>query len=258
MQHRGDAQRRDLRGLPVTPSAVARINGESRDTGCGISSVLSIDVWSLLWFLLFSKFRSVAKQLDTLREYYQKLLVWEKVEACELVADWPQAAADSVESDIRRACEAVRITVGHIALRDGSENQAIGNQMADHFRALIAPALSEWELIACSGAGYPDLMLSKGEIAVAVEVKATSEWNEKDSNRIVLTSSSKKLRTRFKPPIYHLLVTLQYALVGSFRACIHKVRLDFLAPSTFVNIRLEGSVSQKLLSEASHRTTFME
>lgn len=198
------------------------------------------------------------KQLDTLKDYYGKLLAWEGATPCELIAEWPQWAADSIESDIRQAFAVAPMKGTRFALKAGSENQSIGNQMALYFLSVMGPALADWKLSNCPGSGYPDLMLSTGDCTVAVEIKATSEWSAKDRNRIVLTSSSKKLRARFRPPVHHLLVTVQYAKVGPDEASVLRLRLDFLCPATLVNIRFEGSVSQKLLSEASHRTAFME
>jgi hypothetical protein len=36
---------------------------------------------------------------------------------------------------------------------------------------------------------------------------------------------------------------------------ISSLRLDFIGPNTQVNIRLEASVSHRLLAEATHRST---
>jgi hypothetical protein len=83
------------------------------------------------------------------------------------------------------------------------------------------------------------------------ELKATSDWNPNDSNRRVLTSSSQKLRRHFRHPINHLLATVVYHQeAGVFR--LESVRLDYLNPDTEVSIRLEGSVSHKLLAESNH------
>lgn len=82
-------------------------------------------------------------------------------------------------------------------------------------------------------------------------MKATSDWNAQDSNRRVLTSSSEKLRAQFEAPIFHLLCTAMYAYEEN-GARIGCVRLDFLEPSSPVNVRLEASVSHKLLTNGTH------
>ncbi len=101
------------------------------------------------------------------------------------------------------------------------------------------------------GAGYPDKTLendSTGE-TYPLEFKATSDWNPRDSNRRVLTSSSTKVRRMFSEPIYHLLATVVYSRNSH---TIENLRLDFLDPENSVSVRLEASVNHKLLSQGSH------
>jgi len=87
---------------------------------------------------------------------------------------------------------------------------------------------------------------------IAFELKATSDWDPKGTNRIVLTSSSKKLRDPkfFSPPICHLLCTAQYDRTS---AVVNWLRLDFLEPTTEVNVRFEASVNHKILAAGSHQ-----
>lgn len=82
-------------------------------------------------------------------------------------------------------------------------------------------------------------------------MKATSGWNPKDANRRVLTSSSKKLRSQFSEPIHHLLLTVLYSNSQN-SANIERIRLDFLEPTTIVNVRLEASVNHKILANSLH------
>jgi hypothetical protein len=105
----------------------------------------------------------------------------------------------------------------------------------------------------CSGAGYPDKRLRKlsDSRTLVFELKATSEFDPTDSNRIVLTSPSEKLRRYFRMPINHLMATACYHQQGS-QIEIHHLRLDFLEPSTPVNVRLEASVSQRILAKGIH------
>jgi len=198
----------------------------------------------------------MAKQLHLLKDYYEKLLVWEKVQPCELISEWPKSLIASAEAAIGAAFVQSAMKAAHLVLLEGSENQSIGNQVAVFFHRRISPVITDWLLSPCSGPGYPDLIMSQGAHRVALEVKATSEWDPNDSNRIVLTSSSRKLRACFQPPIYHLLATVEYSGAGSDLISIRALRLDFLSPITAVNIRFEGSVSQKLLSAAGHHTAY--
>jgi len=70
------------------------------------------------------------------------------------------------------------------------------------------------------------------------------DWGN-SSNRRVLTSSSRKLRQQFKTPVYHLLMTALYTNTPA-SARIDGIRLDFLEPTTSVNVRLEASENHKI------------
>ena len=83
--------------------------------------------------------------------------------------------------------------------------------------------------------------------------QATGNWNPGDSNRRVLTSSSEKLRSHFCSPIHHLLLTVVYTR-GNTSATIQAFRLDFLEPTTTVNVRLEASVNHKILEHDPHHS----
>lgn len=116
---------------------------------------------------------------------------------------------------------------------------------------MLAGSLNAWVFEKCAGSGYPDRLLRNGALRLPVEVKSTGQWKDADSNRCVLTSSSQKLRSRFKAPIYHLLLTVKFGRTDD-HAVIENLRLDFLSSLTPVNVRLEGSVTQRLLAEAKH------
>ena len=86
-----------------------------------------------------------------------------------------------------------------------------------------------------------------------LEMKATANWDEKDANRRVLTSSSKKLQDQFSGPIYHLLLTVLYSEhTDEDLVLIDAIRLDFLEPTTPVSVRLEASVNHKILATGNH------
>jgi len=188
-------------------------------------------------------------------EYYIELQRREGLEPVELVAQWGVADTDAISRDFRATVVASNITQQDVPLRAGSSNQSIGNQVADFFVPTMNQHLQQFRIDACPGGGYPDKILV--EIASGrtfpFELKATSTWNETDSNRRVLTSSSRKLRQRFPGAVNHVLATILYA-TGAGVSRIQCLRLDFIEPSTLVNIRLEASVSHRLLTQATHRS----
>lgn len=191
--------------------------------------------------------------MPTLQEYYGLLLAHEGQAAAELIAPWDQGVVAAIEAAFRHAFTAAGLANREIPIEPGSSNQSIGNQVANFFATTINPHLMNFQLRPCAGQGYPDriLMPAGGGQGYPFELKATSDWNPNDSNRRVLTSSSQKLRRHFRHPINHLLATVVYRQeVVVFR--LESVRLDYLNPDTEVSIRLEGSVSHKLLAEANH------
>jgi hypothetical protein len=189
-------------------------------------------------------------------EYYNELQRREGLGPVELVAEWAQADTDAISGAFRNAFAGSRIIEQTIPIRPGSTNQSIGNQVADFFVPVINRHLQQYRIDACPGGGYPDKILV--EIAsrriFPFELKATSTWDVADSNRRVLTSSSRKLRLRFPGAVNHVLATMLYT-TGAGVSRVQSLRLDFIEPGTLVNIRLEASVSHRLLAEATHRST---
>jgi hypothetical protein len=189
-------------------------------------------------------------------EYYNELQRREGLDPVELVAEWAQPDTDAISAAFRNAFAASRIIEQAIPIRPGSTNQSIGNQVADFFVPVMNQNLQAYRIDACPGGGYPDKILV--EIAsrrtFPFELKATSTWDATDSNRRVLTSSSRKLRQRFPGAVNHVLATMLYA-TGAGISRVQSLRLDFIEPATLVNIRLEASVSHRLLAQATHRTT---
>ena len=123
-------------------------------------------------------------------------------------------------------------------------------------RLILHP--SSYCISPCPGAGYPDKVLTQAgsTLRMPLELKATSNWNPSDTNRRVLTSSSRKLRHQFKTPIYHLLMTTLYTNTPA-SARIDGIRLDFLEPTTSVNVRLEASVNHKILAAGPHHSVII-
>ena len=146
-------------------------------------------------------------------EYYIELQRREGLEPIELVGAWDQNTPDRISQSFRAGIAASRLLEQEIPLRERSSNQSIGNQVADFFVPAINAHLQGYRIDPCSGGGYPDKMLV--EIAsgrtFAFELKATSTWDENDSNRRVLTSSSRKLRLCFGGAANHVLATILYS-----------------------------------------------
>jgi hypothetical protein len=189
-------------------------------------------------------------------EYYEELQRREGLEPVQLVAEWAQGDVDAISAAFRKAFAASRITEKAIPIRVGSTNQSIGNQVADFFVPAMNQHLQQFRIDACPGGGYPDKILVEivSGRTFPFELKATSTWDAGDSNRRVLTSSSRKLRKQFPGAVNHVLATVLYASAADLSR-VQSLRLDFLEPGTLVNIRLEASVSHRLLAEATHRST---
>ena len=172
----------------------------------------------------------------------------------ELVSAWNADEISSIKIDFIEAIQDGQIKNIPIPISPGSTNQSIGNQVADFFVTIVNKSLRKFLITECPGKGYPDRVLRDGasKKTYPLELKATSSWDSTDSNRRVLTSSSKKLRSNFLPPICHLLATCCYSdLDSTYR--LNAVRFDFIEPTTEVNIRLEASVSHKILADGRHK-----
>ena len=190
---------------------------------------------------------------STLSDYYRDLLIQENQPFLELVSEWPSGLVNEVSNAIGLAYRASGLSGSTLQLEPNSTSQSAGNQVEQHFAPRLGSSLTTWALVKCAGAGYPDRTLRRGDQRLPVEFKSTGQWNNRDSNRCVLTSSSTKLRSVFAAPIHHLLLTAKFSRTADTVA-FNNLRLDFLNPSTPVNVRFEGSVSQRLLAEARHPT----
>lgn len=192
--------------------------------------------------------------MKTFAEYYTDLLEWESAEHQELISAWRKDLVAEIEKDFKSAVINAKIKNSFCAIRENSTNQSIGNQVESYAIGELNKFLKVFTIENCSGAGYPDRILAKGDFRqIALEMKATSGWNPNDSNRRVLTSSSKKLRERFSAPIYHLICTIIYQNQNP-RYKIETVRLDFIEPHTSVSVRLEASVNHKILASGNHKS----
>lgn len=109
------------------------------------------------------------------------------------------------------------------------------------------------------GGGYPDRIFNIGNLGFCMELKATSNWKDIDANRRVLTSTPVKMRKlvnaqKIGAPPAHLVCTVLYSEQHS---TVTGLRLDFLDPSSVINIRLEASTSQRLLTQSPHHKVIL-
>jgi hypothetical protein len=193
--------------------------------------------------------------MSDLQSFYQQLAQWEGKPAIALAAAWDAKDMNEITSDFQRAMDRSDLQDHGLAVPVSTSNQAVGNRMADFFASDIDPHLRRFKIESCPGPGYPDrrLVRNRDQRAFVLEMKATTDFDKKNGNRMVLTSASRKLRRYFPRPIRHLLATLCYRRAGG-RIRLRFVRLDFLQPGTRVNIRLEASVSKRILAAQSGGT----
>lgn len=171
-----------------------------------------------------------------------------------LIRAWTPQEIAAVEAALRAAVAASGVVNSAIPNFVGT-NQSKGNKAADHFLAVVTPHLpAQAQIVFANGGGYPDRIFRLGQVGYCFEFKATSNWQNGDSNRRVLTGTPTKMRrlvnlgTIGNPPA-HLICTVLYSEANS---TVTGVRLDFLDPSSIVNIRLEASTSQRLLAQSPH------
>lgn len=192
--------------------------------------------------------------MPNFEEYYRELLNREGFEQRELITAWNKNLINEISQDFEQAVAISGFINSFCEIRPNSSNQSIGNQVEVYAIEQLNKHLKIYQIEKCSGAGYPDRVLSKGDFRhIALEMKATSGWNSNDSNRRVLTSSSRKLIDKFTAPIYHLICTIIYQNLNR-QYQIKALRLDFIEPQTSVSIRLEAAVSHKLLENKDHES----
>lgn len=186
------------------------------------------------------------------------------VEPAQLVGLWTEANTTLVEQRVRNAvvqCGIVGTVIPDFAqTADGFDrsNQSKGNVAADAFALSLACDPTQLAVHRLRGAGYPDrrLVIPDQDFSCCLEFKATSDWNDGDSNRRVLTSSPAKLlaaivSNELPESPCHLIGTVIYdRQIGT----VIGFRLDFIGPDSLVNVRLEASTSHKLLSQGQHRS----
>lgn len=173
-----------------------------------------------------------------------------------LIRAWTPQEITAVETAIRSAVAASGIIGVQIPNFTGT-NQAKGNKAANHFLNIVPPRLTAPNsIVPATGSGYPDRIFRLGGISFCMEMKATSNWQNADGNRRVLTSSPTKMRNLITSgllaaPPAHLICTVLYNEANS---TVNGIRLDFLEPNSEIKIRLEASTSQQLLHNSPETT----
>jgi len=196
------------------------------------------------------------KNMNDLRSYFAALSKYEGKPVLNLVSRWKPADVHSITSAFQKACDESRI---EFDVSSDISAPALGNRVARAFANRVNSSLPRYSVCECPGNGYPDQLLRRRQDGrpFALELKAKTAFRPKDGNRQVLTSASSKLRRYFPvgTPICHLFATILYSKARRARrsrVAITGLRLDFLAPSSPVEVRLEASVSQRLLARSKH------
>jgi hypothetical protein len=186
--------------------------------------------------------------MKTLKQYFRELLIREGKPAVNLVAEWKPAEIAAIRWRLKAACS--RCALGQLLnVEDELTSPALGNMLARLLAPKLDGGLEDLTIQRCAGQGYPDrrLVWAERNKAFALELKATTRFEPKDNNRVILTSSPEKLLKWFAPPVHHLMATFLYSRKGG-RVKVRTLRLAFLQPWTKVYVRLEASVTQRLLA----------
>lgn len=196
--------------------------------------------------------------METLATFFTKLADYEGTPAANLVSRWKPRDVKKISQAFDTALDR---SVIDLSVKGSTSVQALGNRVADAVAEGLGKCLRAYRMCECSGQGYPDRRLEalRENRSFAFELKAKTRFNPRDTNRVILTSATRKLRRNFPAgkPICHLLATVLYSKLPRGRRCqvsIEGLRFDFLEPWTRIQKRYEGSINQRLLSKGRHRT----
>ena len=196
--------------------------------------------------------------METLATFFTKLAKYEGTPVANLVARWSPADVESISRAFDTALDRSKID---LSVNGSLSVQALGNRVADAVADGLDEHLLKYRVCGCSGQGYPDRRLQavKSNRSFALELKAKTRFNPRDTNRVIITSGTRKLRRNFPvgKPICHLLATVLYSKSRhgqKWQIGIDGLRFDFLEPWTRIQKRYEGSLNQHLLSKGKHST----
>lgn len=169
----------------------------------------------------------------------------------DLIHPWAKPRRQQVEAAFRQLQKAVSArqpVTGSVAT--AQELGSTGESETD----LLLSGLPGFTIKPAPGCGYPDrLLLPQAEAhnPIALEVKTSFQWDPDDTIRVVLASSTTKLRNLFRAaPINHLIVFLQINKAPPH--LLTRVRLFFLPPDFEVNLRLEAHTNKATLNESAN------
>ncbi len=194
--------------------------------------------------------------METLENFFRKLAQYEGTPTANLIAPWKPSSVTSITNAFSRSRQHARI---EFSVERDLSVPALGKRIEDAVAAGLQPHLGNYQLWDCAGQGYPDRRLErrKDRRSFAFELKAKTKLDPTDTQRMILTSGTRKLRHSFKAgePICHLLATALYSSVCSKRrrqVIFHGLYLAFLEPWTLVQNQYEASVNQRLLANGDH------
>lgn len=166
----------------------------------------------------------------------------------DLVADWADADIAAIKKSIKKLS---KLVVGEY-VEPGKTNQSTGNKFEKFLTQTVQNSktlgLNLWPP---KEQGYPDMVLTSHAISavLCMEVKTTSKWDSKDSNRRVLMSSVNRLinvRKSFPGErILHLICTIEY---DSKTSTVTGLQFHFIRPNSPVGFREEIATSQRSLA----------
>jgi hypothetical protein len=189
--------------------------------------------------------------MSDLQTFFRLLSAWEGEPVLRLAKKWTDGDKKELKSSFRTAAARCRFGNCRLIVPASTSNQAVGNRVAEFFIAKMNQRLRRFWIERCKGQGYPDARLVhiRSRRAFAMELKATTSFDPRDGNRVVLTCASRKLRRLFRRAVPHLLATICYQRKGR-QIRVLSVRLGFLQPRTRVKVRFEASLSKRLMVKA--------
>ena len=184
-------------------------------------------------------------------EYYKDLLEYHHECPRDMIREWQDDEIKAIKRAIEKAVVNANF-IGTTMTNGNKTNQSLGNEAERVFLELVRPRLeAPFRIDDAPGPGYPDKIFIYGKQGYCMEFKATSFWSESDTNRRVLTSSPSKLiglidNEKVENPPAHMVAVIVYE-----ELTVTQFRVHFFDSETPINVRLEASTTQKLLSQDS-------
>lgn len=185
-------------------------------------------------------------------EYYKDLLEYRGECPRDMIRDWQDSEIRAIKKAVKNAVDSAGFIGTTMEGFEEKSNQARGNEAEKIFLELVRPKLkAPFQIEDAPGPGYPDKIFKNGEEGYCMEFKATSKWDDTDTNRRVLTSSPSKLiklidNKKVENPPAHMVAVIVYEGLT-----VTQLRVYFFDSETPINVRLEASTTQKMLSEDS-------